>query len=133
MSDEDDLHVAIMRRARGLNRAITIVVIATAVVGTALFAAAFYESFSVRGRGGAVVGGVLASVFFVTLTSGWFVGRRLLVARLRDWVGEAERGRGVERGSLDYIVSMYAKEDDGVRSRPGSSRDREGASRRRRR
>jgi hypothetical protein len=122
--DEDDVHVATLRRARDLNRRITAVVIAVALLAGAT---AFWVIWSELSVGGGVRGArafgvgaatTIAGAFFGTLAVAWFVGRKMLVSRVRAWVDEAERANHVERGSLDYIVSMYAKE-----RRPGDDDD----------
>jgi hypothetical protein len=123
----DDVHTSLMRRARTLNRWLTLGAMAIGVVSAAVafvlfcgFNAAFGNGGGMAGAkafgggAGVTIGGTLVSASLAA----WWLGRRILVARLRAWTCAAAEANGMERTSFDYLVAMYAKD-----RRPGDDLD----------
>ncbi|HEY8079251.1 MAG TPA: hypothetical protein VIF62_34200 [Labilithrix sp.] len=112
--DSGELHVDIMKRARRLNRRLTATVIVLSTVAGFASVAWFFRHAWIGGGvvGAKAFGGAAATTlivsFGVTAIVTWFIGRRVLLARLRAWIDEAARS-GVDRASFDYVVAMYAK------------------------
>ncbi len=113
MSDSGDVDVALLKRAQRMNRAVMMIALGSALIvgfgALGMFLGSFAEGVR-PSKGLGVVGGMtLASAFFATASVVWFVGRRLLIARLRALADEAVRDGRANRESLEHIIAMYAK------------------------